>query len=300
MKKPGNGYNRTIEFTRPPERVVSLVPSMTESLFDLGFGESVVGITDFCTHPKHALQGISRVGGPKNPDIDQIIQIEPDLVLVNQEENAKEGVEALQSAGLKVWITFPKTVRQSLDILWILVGIYQSKPAAARLETLELTLDWAKAASADHTRWRFFCPIWYQAETNSGLPEWWMTFNHQTYVHDLLHILGGENVFSDRARRYPLGADLGLDEPEMTGERDERYPRVTLGEIVESDPEVILLPSEPYPFDEKNLEHFLERFNETSAAKQKKVFTLDGSLLTWHGTRLARSLSELPSLLGDI
>ena len=79
MNQPGNGHNRTIEFTRPPERVVSLVPSMTESLFDLGFGESVVGITDFCVHPQQALQGINRVGGPKNPDVNQIIQLKPDL-----------------------------------------------------------------------------------------------------------------------------------------------------------------------------------------------------------------------------
>jgi ABC-type Fe3+-hydroxamate transport system substrate-binding protein len=101
----------------PPRRVVSLVPSMTESLFALGFGATVVGATDYCIHPAEQLEDMPRVGGPKNPDIDQVVALRPDLVFVNQEENTRQLVEALLEAGLQVWLTFPQTVDEAVDVL---------------------------------------------------------------------------------------------------------------------------------------------------------------------------------------
>ncbi len=295
---PGNGHMKALHFDTPPKRVVSLVPSMTESLFDLGLGESLVGITDYCIHPAEALAELPRIGGPKNPRLEDILALQPDLVIANQEENTRQAVEAMEAAGLRVWVTFPKTVRQSVDVLWILVGIYGSRPAAVRLETLEITLDWAASAAEDQPKQRYFCPIW-EDQTSSG-ERWWMTFNCQTYAHDLLRLAGGENVFADRERRYPLSADLGAGEAQEAGvedkasNRDTRYPRVSLDEIRAAGPEVILLPSEPFPYDEKHLQTFRELLAGTPAVENGRIHLLDGSLITWHGTRLGSALRELP------
>jgi iron complex transport system substrate-binding protein len=289
-----NGHTRALHFTHPPRRIVSLVPSYTESLFDLGFGEAVVGVTDFCIYPAQALQGLPRLGGPKNPRVNDILELEPDLVLANWEENTLKTVEALEAAGIRVWVTFPKTVRQALDMLWLLIGVFHSTAAAAKLETLELALDWAISAGGDRPPVRYFCPVW-QDKTADGLA-WWMTFNQDTYSHDLLGLLGGQNIFAERQRRYPLMADLGLAKPQKTSRADNRYPRVTLEEIREADPELIILPSEPFSYSEEHLHKIKELFSGTTAIRQQCVYLVDGSLITWHGTRLAHALQELPGL----
>jgi iron complex transport system substrate-binding protein len=293
MGTNGNGRKKSLHFHHPPNRVVSLIPSMTESLFDLGFGDSVVGITDYCIYPAGQLQNLPRVGGPKNPRLEDILKLKPDLVLANQEENSRKTVEQLEAEGVPVLVTFPKTVRQALDILWTLTGLYHSQTAAARLESLEFTLEWIQSASRMQTK-RYFCPIW-QNTTRSGL-NWWMTFNHDTYIHDLLDIVGGENVFADRNRYYPLEADLGQLPVQDPGDRDTRYPRVTLEEILEKNPEIVILPSEPFDFSESDKSDIQQLMGETTAVKNEQIHLVDGSLLTWHGTRLGKALQELPSL----
>jgi iron complex transport system substrate-binding protein len=294
MSTAGNGSKRALHFHRPPRRVVSLVPSLTESLFDLGFGASVVGITDYCVHPAGQLQGLPRLGGPKNPRVDQILELQPELVLANQEENSPHTVEQLEAAGVPVLVTFPKTVRQALDVLWTLTGLYHSQTAAVRLETLELSLEWVQSGSSERSGLPCFCPIW-QDVTESGV-RWWMTFNYDTYVHDLLGIAGGSNIFAQRERRSPLKADLGGMIAQDPGDRDIRYPRVTLDEILAGDPELILLPNEPFAFNETQREQIEAWLADTPAVRQGRVYLVDGSLLTWHGTRLGKALQELPAL----
>jgi iron complex transport system substrate-binding protein len=289
-----NGNKLALHFSRPPRRVISLVPSLTESLFDLGFGSSVVGITDFCTHPANGLSGLPRLGGPKNPDVQAIIALQPELVLLNQEENTRQTVETLQEAGAPIWITFPRTIRTALDILWTLAGIYQSPTAAARVETIERAVKWSELALEDEKSIRYFCPIW-QETTAEGL-RWWMTFNQDTYAADVLRVVGGMNVFSDRCRRYPLAADLGMAEEQDPGEADTRYPRVTLEEILRAEPELILLPDEPFKFTDSDREEIQQLLKDSPAGRHGRVHLIEGSLITWHGTRLARTISELPSL----
>jgi ABC-type Fe3+-hydroxamate transport system substrate-binding protein len=257
-------------------------------------GASVVGITDYCIHPADKLVGLPRLGGPKNPHIEDILHLNPDLVLANWEENTPQSVDALEAAGVPVWVTFPKTIRQSIDILWTLAGIYESSFAAMRLETLEIALDWAVTASAGKRGIRYFCPIWF-AQDVSGIP-WWMTFNQDTYCHDVLKAAGGENIFAQRQRRYPLQADLGMEDAEAAGERDVRYPRVTLTEIQEADPEIVILPSEPYEFTADHCEEIRRGLWDTSAVRENKIFLVDGTLITWSGTRLAHTLRDLPPL----
>jgi len=294
MADDGNGRKTALTFTHPPRRVVSLVPSMTESMFDLGFGETVVGITDYCTRPAAALAHLPRLGGPKNPHLNEIIDLKPELVLANWEENTRQAVETLEDAGLFVWVTFPKSVRNALDVLWTLVGLYGSREAAIRLEVLEMSLDWACNSAAESQPMRYFCPIWHE-KTSVGVP-WWMTFNADTYAHDLLTVMGGENIFARRTRRYPLEADLGQEPAQDSGERDTRYPRVTLEDIANANPQVILLPDEPYVFSEAQRQELVTLLVESEAVRQGHVYPVDGSLITWHGSRLAHALRELPLL----
>jgi iron complex transport system substrate-binding protein len=277
-----------------PRRVVSLVPSVTESLFELGAGAQVVGITDYCIHPAEKLVDLRRVGGPQNPDVDLIRALAPDLIIANREENRREDVEALQAAGLNVWVTFPCTVRAAIDLLWSMIELFQMPQRGLTLSVLETNFEWAGLASANMSPAKVFCPVWREPPT--GQPRWWMTFNQATYTHDLLRLCGGENVFAGRERRYPLAADLGEGPVELAGDRDTRYPRVTPAEVAEQAPDVILLPNEPFVFSEADLSAF-DAYPDIPAVKNHRIHLVDGTLLAWPGTRLAKALAELPSLL---
>lgn len=291
----GNGYTAILTFSGPPQRVVSLVPSMTESLFDLGAGQYIVGVTDFCRPPAECESRLRRVGGTRSPDLGAILSLKPDLVIANKEENSRGAVERLEAAGLKVWVTFPRSIDELLSLLWALVRLFHVPASGSRIRHLEVTLEWERRASAQRRPVRVFAPIW-QGETDGG-QTWWMTFNRETYAHDVLVHCGGENVFADRPRRYPLQADLGLAPPEDPGERDTRYPRVTAAEVIRASPELILLPDEPYAFGEAEAAVIRDRLAETPAVRDGRVLCMDGTLLTWHGTRLARALAELPAIL---
>jgi ABC-type Fe3+-hydroxamate transport system substrate-binding protein len=289
-----NGNKLALHFSHPPRRVVSLVPSLTESLFDLGLGSSVVGITDYCVHPAEALQGLPRLGGPKNPRLEDILALDPDLILLNQEENTRQLVETLEARGMPIWVTFPRTIRAALDILWSLAGIYQSPTAAARIETAERAVKWNEASLEEFEILSYFCPIWQDQDGEGN--RWWMTFNQDTYAADVLRAVGGKNVFANRRRRYPLAADLGKAEEQDPGEGDTRYPRIPLHEIQTAAPEIILLPNEPFDFGEAHRVEICQLLGETPAVKSGRVFRIDGSLITWHGTRLARAIVELPAI----
>jgi iron complex transport system substrate-binding protein len=277
----------------PPKRVVSLVPSLTESLFDLGFGYSLVGITDYCIHPPVQTNHLPKVGGTKNARLADILELRPDLVLASQEENERPLIEHLQEMGIPVWLTFPRSIQMVIDSLWELVGIYQSDQAGIRLRTLETAVEYFLLSQADRVPVRYFCPIW-QEGTDPG--DWWMTFNQDTYSHDLLRVLGGENVFGTRQRKYPLLADLGAGLAEPVGDRDIRYPRVTRQDILSAQPEIILLPSEPFPFSSEYRDVLMNHFMETPAGKAGRIVCLPGDLITWSGTRLGKALLELGNL----
>lgn len=274
------------------QRIVSLVPSITESLYDLGLGNQVVGITDYCIHPAGELQGLPHLGGPKNPRIADILDLKPDLVLANQEENTPSTVTALRQANIEVWVSFPQTVRQALDLLWEPSYYFDHLPAIQYMKNLEHRLAIEQAKTSNRPKRRYFCPIWYDPGEH-GNP-WWMSFNQHTYCHDILELAGGKNVFATRQRRYPLAADLGLAKAQNAGERDTRYPRLSPQEVRLANAELILLPDEPFAFNESHKELAREQFFGTQAVNQDLIFTLDGSLITWHGTRLGKALQILP------
>ena len=282
-------YSMDAPVSRPPQRVVSLVPSVTESLFDLNLGDRLAAITDYCIHPADKVASLPRIGGTKNPDVQRIIQLKPDLVIANQEEYRKEDVDRLLEARIPVWVTFPKTVADAFNLLWNIMHVFDEPVMVPRVRLIEQTMDWVWRISEKRLEdqpCRVFVPIWLDPL---------MTFNAETYASDLLRICGGINVFAERERLYPLKADLGEQAPSSEPGRDTRYPRVTLDEVVAAQPDLILLPSEPFPFTQSHLSLFAGL--DIPAAHNNRIEFIDGSLLTWHGTRIAHALNVLPALI---
>ena len=190
---------------RPVRRVVSLVPSLTESVAGSGL---LVGATDWCTHPPGL--DVPRVGGTKNPRVADVLDLAPDLVLANEEENRREDVEALRAAGVAVWVTAPRTVPaalSSLGRLLVVCGI--GSP------------DWYRAACAawppgppPEPRLRAVVPIWRKP---------WMALGRDTFAGDLLARLGVANVLADAPERYPRFDPAGLPPYDLVVLPDEPY-----------------------------------------------------------------------------
>lgn len=280
------------KLTSAPKRVVSLVPSLTETLVAFGLADRLVGRTDYCMYPTGRVEHLPSVGGTKNPSLDQVRALRPDLVLASQEENTRAAVLTLQQAGMNVWVTFPETVAETLALLWDMVNLFRVPHLEPSITLLEKAAEWTELASANAQPVPVFCPIWRDPPDESYPPTWWMTFNRHTYLHDLLRVCGAHNVFASRDRRYPLEADLDPAVPATPpGDRDTRYPRLTHAEVQAANPQLILLPSEPYPFSPTDQAAIQADF------PQARVEWVDGSWLTWPGIRLDLALRELPALI---
>lgn len=273
-----------------PDSLVSLVPSITESLFDLNLGNRLLARTDYCIRPKGQVEKIPSIGGTKNPDISRIIALQPAMVFANAEENRKEDIEALRAAGIPVWVSMPTKVADVFTLLWNIMYLFDETSMVARVRLIEQIYDrlMGMLEAHDDELPKVFVPIWHDPL---------MTINRETYMHDLLLTCGGINVFADRERMFPLQADLGQQEADMVlaKGRDIRYPRITLEEIEVAQPDVILLPDEPFKFTEAHISIFKQL--DVPASKNNRIHLVDGSWLTWHGTRLAYALNDLPNLL---
>ncbi len=265
MIRVQDDLGREVQLPEPAGRIVSLVPSVTETLFALGCGDGVVGITRYCTEPPAAIALVERVGGTKNPDVARIAALVPDLVLVSAEENRREDFEVLERAGLTLFVLFPVRARDCVDLLRRIGQLTGTAACAARMAAaLEERL--AHAAPAAGQARRVFCPIWKNP---------WMSFNRDTYAHDMLANAGGENVCAAYA---------------------ERYCTVTLDAMAAAAPEVILLPDEPFVFTPKVLPA-LAPLHDTPAWRAGRVHFIDGKALSWYGPRTARALAYLQSYL---
>ena len=193
---------RTHEFYQSPRRVVSLVPSLTETLFDLGAGENVIGITDFCIFPPDLDR--PRVGGTKNPRIDEIRALEPDLVYMNLEENLAKHAKEIETFA-PVFVTEPKSVDDVEQLFIVLGAIHDLDPSALRV-ALQRERD-----AMPQRSFTFACAIWKKP---------WMWCGGDTYVSNLIECAGGTNVLGGQ-KRYPsidihdIGADVIFlpDEP---------------------------------------------------------------------------------------
>ena len=233
----------------PIRRVVSLVPSLTESIAITAPG-LLVGATDWCTHP--AGLDVVRVRGTKNPDVAAVVALRPDLVVANAEENRDEDLAALRAAGLAVWVTAPRTLDEAFVSLAHMLGACGlSRPGwlvAARRA-------WATSddgAGGHTTRRRAFVPIWRRP---------WMCLGSGTFAGDVLDRLGVDHVYADDAQRYP---------------------RVTLDDVRRRAPDLVVLPDEPYAF---TTDEGREVFGEWHIP----VVCISGRHLTWYGPSLVEA-----------
>ena len=275
---------RELLFIRPPRRVVSLVPSDTLNVFALGAGDRLVGRTRYCVAPEGRVEHLPVVGGTKDVDVRAVAELTPDLVLCNQEENSRPHVEELARLQLPVFVAFPRRVAEGLAHLARLARILGVEEAARDLLRRGLR---ALRALEEQPRSPLaaFVPIWMEPL---------MTVNADTFMSDALFLAGGRNVFADRERRYPLQADLGSAEARPAGERDVRYPRVTLDEVVVRAPELVLLPDEPHPFGDADAQVFRSRLPAA------KVVFCSGRDLSWYGARSIDGLGRLRAVLDGL
>ena len=241
-----------VRISRSVRRVVSLVPSLTESIA-LTAPELLVGATDWCTHP--ADLDVARVRGTKNPDIARLLELAPDLVVANAEENREPDIETLRAAGVPVWVTAPATVPDAIASLERMLSVCGlGRP------------DWLGAAAEiwrtpyDGPRRRAFVPIWRKP---------WMSLGRDTFAGDLLARVGIDHVHAINAERYPR---VGLD--------DTRARR----------PELVVLPDEPYAFSEAEGREFFSDWGVPVVHVDGRLLTWYGPSLVQARTVLGNDL----------
>lgn len=210
---------REVPVPANPKRIISLVPSQTELLFDLGLDDRIVGLTWFCIHPKDRVKGKAKIGGTKNIKLDKIRELNPDLIIANKEENERDHIEAL-AAEFPVWVSDISNVEDALEMMRRLGKITGTSAAADKYaETIQkefLTLGKAPPLRTLYLIWR----------------EPYMSVGYDTFIHHILSRCGLINVCENQAR----------------------YPEVTEVDVKALKPDLILLSSEPYPFTEKHIE----------------------------------------------
>jgi ABC-type Fe3+-hydroxamate transport system substrate-binding protein len=233
-------------------RIVSLCPSLTELAFDLGRGGDLVGVTEYCVHPADGVRAIEKLGGTKTPNVDRIVALAPDIVLLNEEENRVEDANALERAGVRCLTTFPRDVAGTATMVRAIGDALDRREAAEAIaRDIDARSARVRAAARGAREVSFAYLIWRKP---------WMSVNADTFAHALLAQAGGRNVFASRAERYPT---IEIDE---------------LGRLA---PELVLLCTEPFPFEAKHIEELAL----LTGIPCERFAIADGELLSWHGSR---------------
>jgi ABC-type Fe3+-hydroxamate transport system substrate-binding protein len=246
-------------------RIVSLVPSLTETLIEFGLTDALVGRTRWCTEPADVVERIETVGGTKNPDVARIVELRPDLVIVNKEENRLEDCREIEAAGIALHVTHPLTVADAADMIEELGRACgaEAKGAALAVQCREALA--AAELRATPAKVRTFCPIWRKP---------YMTFRRATYIGDMLERAGCHNVFGDRE-----GPD---------------FFEVTMDEILAARVGLVVLPDEPYVFEAKHADEL------RAAGVHATCLHVDGKDLAWYGPRIPASLDRLSRAVADV
>lgn len=239
-------------FEKTPQRIISLVPSITELLIELGAADSIIGRTKFCIYPQEKIKSIQKVGGTKNPQIDKIIELKPDLIIANKEENLKEHI-ALLSQNTNCYVSEIKSVDEALRMINDL-GLILNKEQQA----LDINNKINEARQALKTK----------NQTRSVLYLIWnnpyMSVGHDTYINSFLNEIGYKNIL-----------------PENTF----RYPTIDLESIKELSPQKLLLSDEPFPFKEKHRQEL------QTLLPNIEVELINGSYCSWYGSRILAALN---------
>ncbi|MCL6523085.1 MAG: helical backbone metal receptor [Thermoflavifilum sp.] len=256
---------RKIELHIPPSRIISLVPSQTELLFHLGLANEVVGITKFCVHPENWFHTKTRIGGTKQLHIEKIRALHPDLILANKEENEQSQIEQLMQE-FPVWISDVHTLSDALEMIYWVGEITQRRRSAehiikqikAGFDQLE---EWAQPIIQQQIRVAYL--IWYRP---------WMVAASDTFIDDMLHRCGFVNAFGELSR----------------------YPQITENMWREAQPDIVLLSSEPFPFQPKH-----QAALQAILPHAKMIF-VDGEMFSWYGSRLLQSPAYFQQVIQKI
>lgn len=264
MKTFKDQLHRTIHLESAPKRIVSLVPSQTELLFDLGLEEDIVGITKFCVHPTHLRTTKTSVGGTKQVDFKKIKALRPDIILCNKEENASNMISELEAIA-PVHISDIFTLDDALDLITAYGELFccETKALEIKDEIIFNLKDFQKyIANKPVLKVAYF--IWRNP---------WMVAANNTFINHLLELNKFENIYTQL----------------------ERYPEVDLKELkLQANLDYVLLSSEPFPFKDK---HVLEI---NGHIKQSKTVFVDGEYFSWYGSRLLKSFQYFKSLRGRL
>jgi iron complex transport system substrate-binding protein len=252
-------------FEKQPVRIVSLVPSQTELLYDLGLEDNIVGITKFCVHPVHFKATKTIVGGTKNIKFDKIKALQPDIIICNKEENTKEIVEELSQICL-VWVTDIYTIEDNLQMISDFGQLFNKRTEAQKW------IDKINFAYQDFQQFIKDKPIKKAAYFIWANP--YMVAGNHTFINELLQLNHFENIYANK---------------------ESRYPEIELKKIrLEGDPDYVFLSSEPFPFKD---EHAFEIGRFTHHAKT--VF-VDGEMFSWYGSRLLKAFDYFKLLHAKI
>lgn len=251
---------RSVKLPSKINKIVSLVPSQTELLFDLGLGDQVVGLTRFCVNPSAFTKNKTIVGGTKRVRMDVIDELQPDLIIGNKEENNQDVILQLEQR-YPVWMSDVNSLEDAYEMIFNLAGIFGKFPAAKKLITTIQSAFANIRLPKESLKVAYF--IWKDP---------YMVATSNTFIDEMIHLAGYENIFQSK----------------------NRYPEVTLGELASSKPDLIFLSSEPYPFQEQHIAEFKE------ACPEARVLLVDGELFSWYGSRLRLSPAYFSSLLAQL
>jgi ABC-type Fe3+-hydroxamate transport system substrate-binding protein len=256
---------RKVEISSSPMRIISLVPSQTELLFDLGLNDEVVGITKFCIHPKPWLKEKTIVGGTKQLNHQKIESLKPDLIIGNKEENSKNDIELLMQK-YPVWMSDINTLKEALQMIESIANITQTSQKGNQLiEKINHEFELLPHANQSKKRIAYF--IWNKPMMVAG---------KDNFINSILSSLGFENVFANQ-----------LNSPQISY----RYPQITSTELAAAAPDTIYLSSEPFPFKDKHVQQF------KAICPYAEIKIVDGEMFSWYGSRLVKAPAYFKKLM---
>lgn len=264
MKTYIDQLGRSHTFESAPKRIVSLVPSQTELLYDLGLEERIVGITKFCVHPYHFKSTKKTVGGTKKVHYEKIRLLQPDIIICNKEENTQEMVAELQKIA-PVWVTDICTIEDNIQMIKDFGQLFNCRTESQKWSD-KLIFAWSdfKKFIADKPVLKVAYFIWKNP---------YMVAGSGTFIDELLQLNHFENIYANK----------------------ERYPEVDITKIrSEGDPQLVFLSSEPFPFTE---EHAFEIGIHTHHGK---TIFVDGEMFSWHGSRLVKAFDYFKKIHNSI
>lgn len=251
---------RTIFIDVYPKRIISLVPSQTELLADFGLSDEVVGITKFCVHPDAWFRSKTRVGGTKQLNMESIHALQPDLIIANKEENVKEQIEELEKH-YPVWISDVNNLTDAFKMIEQ-IGLITNKESQAKNIVNRIKEKFSHLQQSNQSIETVYL-IWQKP---------YMTVGGDTFIHSMLEAAGFKNIYANSTR----------------------YPEVTIEELKTKNPDLIILSSEPFPFNQKHIDELQIHLPTT------KIILADGEIFSWYGSRLLKAPAYFATLYEQI